>query len=207
MTQPTLRGRSGRIPNLPAWGLGKFKKAARAAERVDRTVEKARENAGQQQAKRAELEQLERDYDQALRDDALEKEGQDPHRVALRIGEVQHELEALQRKSKAIRQAIEIATQDLAQLVQSAQEELLREADAKIAKAADRVLETALELQERERELNDFEHLRRWITEPERNLHQGPADVPRVQLIQSVIDAAVAAKTKADPAISTASVQ
>jgi hypothetical protein len=216
MTLPTLRGKSGRMPDLSkVFGNGKFKRVTAATRRVDATIAKQRTNSQEAQAKEAELRQLERQYDAALMADALDEDGHvDPRDIAQSIGQAQRDLEALQRKHRAIGLAVDKTTAALADLVAADREALLREADAALLKAADRVLEATLELQKQERELCVFEHIRQWITEPERNLSSGPSDVGRSQQIDTVLAAAMAAKAKAsdrspgeaDNVISSASV-
>lgn len=199
MTLPTFKGKSGPIPNLSALGFSKFKKAQKALEKVDAVVAKSRENGRQHQAKLLELQELERGYDKALMEDALDERepGQDPHKIALQLGEGQRELEGLERGGRAIRRAVDQATAQLAQLVQGDQEELLREVDARLVKAANEMALAALELQKREQAVSELEHLRLWATRPDSNLHAGPADVGRSQQIDAILAAAFAAEAKA----------
>jgi hypothetical protein len=195
----TLSGKTGKIPNPASiFGSRKFRKVQEAAERVDRTVEKSREVGRQHLAKRTELEQLERDYDLSLTAAALDQDGADPQKLALEIGEAQIQLEALERKNRAVRRAVDIATGELAELVQSNRDEILAEANARILKAADKVLATAHELGKAEVELSEFEHIKQWCMEPERSLGAGPAHTGRYTAIQNVIAMAQHARAKAE---------
>lgn len=196
---PTLRGKAGAIPSFTIFG-SKFKKARAAAEKVDAVVRKSRDLGQRYQEKEREIASLERQYDAALTDAALERGGADPDKLAGQIGEAQLEKERLSRKVQASRRAVDIATSELAQLVQGEQPELLAEVNARIVKAADLMLETTLELQKQENELSELEHLKLWVTEPERNLHSGPADVGRNQQIDAILASAMAVKGKASEA-------